>query len=61
MQIDIAALFQGQNIQETTPVPTLNLIDLTDPKVHTCEDHQMTLETDQPTSSGPVETCPAPQ
>jgi hypothetical protein len=39
-------------------VPTLNLIDLTDPQIQTCEDHQMTLETDQPTTSGLIENMP---
>jgi hypothetical protein len=70
MQIDIAALFEGQKGQQTTQqpqakvnfatVPTTNLIDLTDLDIIASEDHEMTLENEQPTSSGRINTQPAP-
>jgi hypothetical protein len=69
MQIDIAALFEGQTRHPTeqqtqtrsnhkviAPIPTTNLIDLTDLEIVASEDHPMTLETDQPTSSGQIGT-----
>ena len=43
---------------ELAPTPTTNLIDLTDLEVITNEDHPMTMENDQPTSSGQINTQP---
>jgi hypothetical protein len=65
MQSDIATLFEGNTAKPATqqpptltqskdiaPIPTTNLIDLTDLEIITSEDHPMTLENDLPTSSG---------
>jgi hypothetical protein len=67
MQIDITALFQGQTAVPTkkptttqthqtalVPIPTTNLIDLTDLETIASEDYPMALETDIPTSSGMI-------
>ena len=70
MQSDIAVVFKGQKGKQTiqqpqakvdvATVPTTNLIDLIDLDIITSEDHEMTLENEQPTSSGRINTQPAP-
>jgi hypothetical protein len=74
MQIDIASLFDGQspqpedqtpaeqsNVEKFAPTSTTNIIDLTNPHIIYDTDHHMTLDTDQPTSSGKVLTLPTPK